>query len=1193
MTSESTRPGLSRGPVGGAAGESGSVHRAGITALAIVFGLRGEPASLLATKSAPVRVTLEGDSEIDDLDIELGDGAHAFVQAKRSGTLGKPLRETAAQWVQAWKAGTLTPRDTAVMAVAEASGTLRALADALNARRSGSALTGPQRDSLQTLTKLLQTDLDADAVSGLLDIAHVAIVDGSPDSLAMDAAAGWLDGTVVKAGHGHAAIAALRARVPALAADHGTAGLDEWRGWLREALVPAHADPEGVLAARREAATEALTDYRVALAQQRDVLPLTSFLSADPLAVPGLADGLRVRRINPGVATTTQRATDADGLLELLRREGRLLLKGQPGAGKSVAVRQIAAHLAASEVAPVPIVLTCKALSELLPETRSTPLQVHELIELATTGYDAVLRGALEACVDTGHALILLDALDECGEARDRVIDALKSLLDSLSPNLDMVLTTRHSAAEAATRLGFLQAELETPQDLEDTTGRLLRHLGPEAGPDAQREWFDRHDAYIRQSRQDEPKLWAVPLLATLAVLLLTERGPEQMPRTRAQLLVEVVRDSVRRWSTRRADATLPGLDSAMSASVLIDTFADLAGAVADGGDWDLAHHRVSERLRQHWSLADGPAGVVANAVLDHWDLTAGVFVTAAPQGKLTARTRLFTEIGEAQLHTRGASDPSEWLGRALQDAERRETARLAAGLSGLAAACLVELAVGQRGDDLDLACAAWRDGVAYTSDDERRLIAAQLERLAGESTDQQPRPEGVAAFLSDRASPFMRLAVSLAQLPLTDAEVAHLCETCSDRLPSRDQAVIAALAAANRESLNPVDVDKETLDLLEEALVREDEVDEDGRLRPGLELGRHGFGPLVEASLRILVDARPETASAIARTAYRSTVRTFDRVARDLGKRGLGEAAAQVRPRNWARFAAAFSRDEPYQPFVLLRTGLSEAPAKLTPSQAWHLDEAGALIAGLNTGESSVGDLSHAAEVGDVTIGLIGAFTQAAGLDPAIIAGQLAQLASENPDNPRYGLLFRDSRRLSVQSLAVTAEHLQRAMQAMRTGNPWLINVALDLYLHARQLPDEHVEELMELLEEGQLTALARRDVAIALSVHTARTELDVNDAAVRAGVAMVAAQRSLELGRPEELDHLLSDPDLWVRASVAQVVHEVPDTTSAHLSDLLAAPAECWTCVWCDELRDAAQSSCPEPRRHARPVPRLGAPG
>lgn len=337
---------LGRGPVGGAAGEVGSVHRAGIAAIAVAAGLRGDPAEMLAMSSAPVGISLEVASEIDDLEVLLEDDTHVYIQAKASADMGKALKETVQQWAAAAKTGGLRDGDLAVMAVGRPSNTLADLGTALDARRSNAVLTTGQAEALKKLEGLLsEADLDPGQAASLMDVAFIRTVDGRSGSPAMEAAAAWLDGAVVETGQGRAAASAIAQRIPQLAAEHGTAAIADWRAWLRDAHLPAHADPHGVRAAREQAIDSAIAQRRAELAGTLDFLPLASLVPAEPLHVPRLAADLRVKRSAPKPDTRASSTRESDVLLHLLRREGRLLLVGQPGSGKSVAMRQMAAHL--------------------------------------------------------------------------------------------------------------------------------------------------------------------------------------------------------------------------------------------------------------------------------------------------------------------------------------------------------------------------------------------------------------------------------------------------------------------------------------------------------------------------------------------------------------------------------------------------------------------------------------------------------------------------------------------------------------------------------------------------------------------------------------------------------------------------------------------------------------------------------
>jgi hypothetical protein len=1136
-------------------------------------------------------VVLEADTDIDDLVVKFS-ASRAFVQAKLSSKLGPVLNATVAQWVRGYTHGELTEQDAAVLAVADPSRGLRDLSLALDHRRGGVSLSNQQQATLGALRKLLEELLpDGDAADAVLNVAYVAVVDGRKGSADVDGGSARLDGTVVAAGTGDMAFQVLRAQLQHQAAGRGrTSDIDDWRRWLRGAGLPTHADPKGVLAARLQAADAAVTAYRAAIAASADVLPLHA-LGIPPLSIPGLADGLRAHPQQHGGRTRNRDRSDQ--LLPLARREGRILLVGQPGAGKTVALQQVAAHFAAVAHAPVPVLISLKQLAKMLPRERSAPLQIHEVVASATPGHDGVLRDALLVRIQEGHAILLLDALDEAHEARDRVVAALGQLLADLPSELDVLLSSRYSAADAATSLGLAYYELETPNDFENTIDALLQHLTPGREAGKQDAWLRRRRDYIKQSRDEEAALWSLPLLATLAVLLLSDRGPDQMPATRATLLHEVIRDSVHRWARHRDDANLPGLDAGTAVGVLVDVFADIASVVAVDGDWAAAVDAVQTRLIHRWGLAAGQAQAAAQGAVEHWDATAGVFISAERQGQLSARTRLFTEIGDALLHTRQDADTGRWVADACDDRDRFETLRLAAGLSPGAAAALADIAVERGGDTLDVACQAWADGAQLTIEKRDRIFRRQLDRLRELSMQRPARKKRSLSALTSagRASPFVRLAVRLAQLPLTTEQVLALDDACSE-LAVRQRAVIGAVALANRSSLDAAAPDLDTLDALENALITDEELaalDERPGRRPSAELP-HGFDPLIEVALRLLLQQRPGTARRIAQTGYRSTMSAYSRVSTALYEHGLEMALTGVgRPLTEGMQFEHLDqmRKAMDAPFDAARSDLGHA-GDLTPSQVWHLDEVAALFDELRLAQETPGEIGYAIERHRaITTSMMRAVAEAAALPLPVIVGQLNQIHAENPDHPQWSLTYRSSARLHVDKLAPSDEHLFLGISAWRTHSSWLAEIALNLFLHARRLTDEQVEPILGEIESW--APWARCEAGVAVAELRPDADLPLHDPMVRAGHAAVATNRLCEEGRGAEVASILSDDDLMVRSNAARHVRNVrPDTVRA-LEAALRKPAKQWTCPWCDAVRDIGLDRCPEVH-HSRPSPKIG---
>jgi len=872
-----------RGATGGAANEAGAAHRAGIAAVVMTHGLRGERVPWLASAAAPVRLTLEADAHVDDLIVELGDDTRAFIQAKLSSGLNQPFRDTATQWCLAIRSGQCSDGDELLLVVAEPTGTLRKLAAALDSQRAGASLSSPALKRVNDLRSLAQgCGLGDSGVERLLRVAAVRFLDARKDGAQEREGAAWLDASVVAAGTGLAGFRALRAAAREMATVRAPAGVDSWRGCLSQAGMPLVSDAAGLFAAQLQAEDGAVATYLGELARDRDMLPLADLgFGLTSMTVPGLADGLLATRVgSPAEGGSNQ-------LVDFVRRQGRMLLVGLPGAGKSVALAQVAATWAGRAGAPIPMRARLFDLAQRLPAVGPYWLDERDVALTVAGAGRTELAAALERRLRQGQALLLLDGVDEVVDRRDAAMEAIGGLLGRLAPSVDVVVASRHSSAESAASLGLPVFELNEPRDLTKTLHQLLEEIagvrdlaGLPAG------WLTERRAYMVRSKNQDSALWAVPLLATLTVLLLAERSPAEMPKSRAGLLAAVIAASVKRWEIRKANVGVPGMEAGLTADALLDCYADIAHVVVTGScEWELAATTVVERLRDHWGLAAGPAKTAAVAIVEHWDATAGVFVTDQPRGPLTSRTRLFAEIGEAMWAARNDARAAEWMPGAVNDPGRRESARLAAGLSPTAARVLCELAISDGGAQLDVALDILQDGADPGGDRAAAVRNAQLDRLS-QLPAEPPAPKA-GSFLSRRVSPAAALAVRLACDDL-DHDQSRRLLVATARLGDQQARVVAALTTASAAYRQYVRLDEARLDTLEAALL--EPADSDHPRDPELA----GLDQLIDAALRHLVPARPHTAYRVAVTAYETTFGTLIRAEEELVRLGHADAFAQ-----------------------------------------------------------------------------------------------------------------------------------------------------------------------------------------------------------------------------------------------------------------------------------------------------------
>ena len=250
----------------------------------------------------------------------------------------------------------------------------------------------------------------------------------------------------------------------------------------------------------------------------------------------------------------------------------RLVLLGDPGSGKSTFVNHLTLRLAVdggaeglagwpgdeADCVPVPVVL--RDFARWLPETDG-PTPPRLLWEYITERLsDQNLRPAakpLEAALDEGRAIVLLDGLDEIpsGRARSRVRDAVAAFAGRY-PASRMVVTCRVlSYQDPAWRLESFPVFELAPFD-DDQIDRFigvwyadLSRVGAVRTEAEAKTQAERLKSAVRR-----PDLWRLapnPLLLTVMALVHSHKG--HLPEARALLYEETVDILLWRWEQIKA----------------------------------------------------------------------------------------------------------------------------------------------------------------------------------------------------------------------------------------------------------------------------------------------------------------------------------------------------------------------------------------------------------------------------------------------------------------------------------------------------------------------------------------------------------------------------------------------------------------------------------------------------------------
>ncbi|WP_342000334.1 hypothetical protein MRBLWH7_001269 [Microbacterium sp. LWH7-1.2] len=755
---------------GGAANEYGSLHRNGLATVLAAHGLSGTPLDGVDDR-VPVEIALETADAVDDIVCTMANGERWFIQAKRS-VNDSSLRSAFRQWL----AQPLAAADTLVLALRTVGGQVAGAMRVLDGRRQGRSPEPPAGDRahFEAFKAKVREEcgLRTDEILERVRLIAWEVEDVS-DTRA-DSAAARLE-RLTSPGSGPAAFRCLQAFFQRQSAARTSTSSRDWVQALIDNGMDVAIDGLGSAAAAHELEHRALDEYRDLLASRRDRLGL-AMISPQ---VPVLRVDDFIGSVDVEYDVDESRAS-SDPLTHVLRRNGRLILRGLPGAGKSEAVRQVAAWLAAESGAPLPLLVRLRDIAPSVTGVDDVSLDL--LIRTAAShgGREpsAPLLRALHAEVRTGYCTLLLDGLDETHAKRGAIAAGVAQVLAGLSPDVGVLLTTRESAMDAAAHLALPVVDLKPPSSRRAQVA-LVESYAAATLPEGDRdEWCRVKLALISSYAESHRDIWEVPLLATLATLRLLD-GHSSVD-SAVELLKSVIDDSINRWEVQRFANNLDAPDPGFSAGMFLDGFAVIGRALNANATLSVSDaRRLVLAALAPWALSSRSAERIAEFVVEFWDETVGVFVDTGQN--LQPRSRVFAELGDAYAAVRldSVTERRDWLTQCLDNPSRANALALATSADIDVARWLIRAAVEEEGVRRSRAASwvaeylpSWPHMTDADVSDAMSAFAAAAIDGVPVNTD---KPEGdiLAIFATAEESkdrhdgPGWRFAVELASLPV------------------------------------------------------------------------------------------------------------------------------------------------------------------------------------------------------------------------------------------------------------------------------------------------------------------------------------------------------------------------------------------------------------------------------------------
>ncbi|MFJ4615558.1 NACHT domain-containing protein [Streptomyces griseus] len=610
-------------------------------------------------------MSLETDDPVDDIRIDFESGQRAFVQAKRSLTAGKPLKEAVAQWVPAARAGLDPTKDRLVIVSGTLSEPMRKLQQVLDRERTDhpGSPTGGEHRILEGVRGLLGGLDESERALALKCAVIWELRVEEPDDAESQMAIGHLRHVVADEGYDSArgawaALAKIAGRTARLRSGHRLAGwLDALHGEGIE-ISNTKASPAAVLETRRLA----LERYRARLAREGAEIDLRSLGAELPNLPLAHADaGIRV-------GTNPDEPRAESELIWAFLRRGRAILTGLPGGGKTTALKGLAAHLASDRTLPLPVRASLREVNMAGSQASFRDRLITAAVrEDRPTDRNVLITEINERLDEDGGIALILDSLDETYDQRSIVVGEICDLVAALPEGVCILLATRDVAYGQAATLGWPSLRLRSPSTAETTVTAVLATAAAQKLPEAADRpgWVAERAAWVQSALAQDELLHETPLIPVLLALLAARRATESLPKQRATILKAVVTDIVADREVRRGGGrTLGPLGGSELPAATMYAFTSEAAEILNSQGRAVKESvvaAIAADLREPWGLAPARAATAARDAVHLFDET-GIFVLSGAEETVAPRIALFAEIGDAMRIVSRPNEMPEWV---------------------------------------------------------------------------------------------------------------------------------------------------------------------------------------------------------------------------------------------------------------------------------------------------------------------------------------------------------------------------------------------------------------------------------------------------------------------------------------------------------------------------------------------------